>query len=297
MSKEYVLGIDTSNYTTSVAILYKEGDYLEARRLLDVPEGGLGLRQSQALFQHIQALPKLLKEILNSAKGTMVAVAASSKPRPLADSYMPVFKGGQSIGESIAISQHIPYYEFSHQEGHIEALRPDSLSLFNCFHLSGGTSELLKISNGDATIIGGSKDISFGQLLDRVGNSLGLDFPSGEEMDKMAFENEPSNLLTKIKVNDTHFNLSGIESQCKRLIKENEHLNNSALIAELFLKISYVLDEVCGNKKTLLVGGVSSSKTLKKLLAHKLNIIFPNNNLGKDNAVGIAKLGGSRVWP
>ena len=97
------LGIDTSNYTTSVALFDGVSGY-NLGRLLDVPEGALGLRQSDALFQHVKHLPEIFAALRAEGRldGCIAAVGASTKPRWVEGSYMPCFLAGESQGRGIA---------------------------------------------------------------------------------------------------------------------------------------------------------------------------------------------------
>ena len=179
------MGIDTSNYKTSVAVVDSEKKILcDLRKLLRVKQGERGLRQSDALFQHLENLPPLLEEALSDGRNRDIrAVCTSDRPRPVEGSYMPVFKAGIGFGQAVAAALQVPHYMFSHQEGHIEAIRAYSQfaekEAFLCYHLSGGTCELLKVEPGSLTKIGGSKDLSMGQVLDRVGVKMGFSFPAG----------------------------------------------------------------------------------------------------------------------
>ena len=186
-----ILGIDTSNYTTSLAIVSDKGEILaDERRALRVKAGEKGLRQSEALFQHLENLPALSGKLFEVYRQQIKAIAVSNKPRPAPGSYMPVFLAGLRFAQVISQALGVPLYCFSHQEGHIRAClhNKDSVNYgrFLAWHLSGGTSELLLVENGQIEIVGGSKDISFGQLLDRIGVVLGLGFPCGAELDDTA---------------------------------------------------------------------------------------------------------------
>jgi N6-L-threonylcarbamoyladenine synthase len=200
-----VLGIDTSNYTTSVALAGMDGQVLaDARRLLAVKTGERGLRQSEAFFQHVECLPSLLGGVLDKYRADICAVAVSDRPRSAEGSYMPAFNAGARFAQALAQALGKPLFMFSHQDGHIRAgMHGSALSgqgSFLAWHLSGGTSELLLISrHGDGAeargaagafydirIIGGSLDISFGQLLDRLGVRLGYSFPAGKALDEAA---------------------------------------------------------------------------------------------------------------
>jgi N6-L-threonylcarbamoyladenine synthase len=116
--KELVLAFDTSNYTTSCAAFDGEAG-ANSSRLLEVEQGQLGLRQSEALFAHIKRLPAVFEAL--EADGSVKAVGASTKPRETEDSYMPCFMAGASQAAVLAKALQVPFYEFSHQQGHIAA--------------------------------------------------------------------------------------------------------------------------------------------------------------------------------
>lgn len=314
---EYILGIDTSNYKTSVAIIDRNGNIVcDHRQLLRVKQGERGLRQSDALFQHVENLPQLIETALSQINPHDIkAVAYSDKPRPIEGSYMPVFKAGIGMGQAIAASLQIPHFAFSHQEGHIKAIQfgtpMENLSNFLCYHLSGGTCELLKVSPDCIEIIGGSKDISFGQVIDRVGVKLGMQFPAGEFMDQAAIRSQTSTKqLKKISKDGLYFNLSGIETQCSRAAEQalNENCNYEPLIRELMDKLAQLLIEVTrqagkdtGINHILFTGGVSSSRYISGILKENfaddsICIEFGKQSLSQDNAVGIALLGGEKLW-
>lgn len=315
---ECVLGIDTSNYKTSVAVIDMDGNIVcDCRQLLRVKQGERGLRQSDALFQHIENLPELIKKCFSEVDSASIkAVACSDKPRPVEGSYMPVFKAGTGLAESIAAALMIPLFKFSHQEGHIEAIRfgtpMEKAEEFLCYHLSGGTCELLKVSGDKIKIIGGSKDISLGQLIDRTGVKLGMKFPAGEYMDAAALKADTSSKhLKKISQDGLWFNLSGIETQCNRQAEKltEEGLDAGPLIREVMDKLSYLLTEVTekackdtGINKVMFTGGVASSKYISNILKMHFDktdicVEFGKQSLSQDNAVGIALLGGKKIWP
>ncbi len=232
-----ILGIDTSNYTTSAALSDLTGNIIaDERRVLKVSHGQRGLRQSDALFQHVENLPEILKKVMTDARKQMgnfeiAAVCASDRPRPIEGSYMPVFRAGMSNAEIISSLLDIPLYYFSHQEGHIAAVcgvLPESKRTVS-FHMSGGTGEMLEtLGCKPLRIIGGTKDISFGQLIDRTGVALGSGFPAGALLDDIACRYIPQNgisvssrgnskledpLTSPVKTDGAYVNLSGIETQ------------------------------------------------------------------------------------
>lgn len=327
------LGIDTSNYKTSVGVVDEEGNIIiDLRSFLDVPKGSRGLRQQEAFFQHVNKLPNMIREAFSVIDvNDLDVISVSNKPRPTEDSYMPCFMAGVNIGNLIATSMGLPIKQYSHQEGHIRAglkdVDPINKEEFISFHFSGGTTEaLLCKMNEDSTIdidiIGGSKDISFGQLIDRVGVKLGMDFPAGEELDALAMhysidhnivDSKLNDILPRIKVSEPFINLSGIETAFVKAIDERSINKGDDETAELSLvlmnriqsaiydmieKISLDLDK-SKIKDCVLVGGVSSSRYIRKQLPETisgLKIHFAKEELSSDNAVGIALLGGDAQW-
>ena len=163
-----VLGIDTSCYTTSAALVSLEGKLVtSSRRLLTVAEGERGLQQSQGLFQHVKNLPDMIGKVMQDApEAQIVAVCASTRPRPVEDSYMPVFRAGESQARAAAAMLRVPFYAASHQEGHVQAALVDSgideQKPFLALHLSGGTTEVLLSKAGELTLLGGSLDLHAG---------------------------------------------------------------------------------------------------------------------------------------
>ncbi len=299
-----VLGLDTSNYTTSAAVFDgAEGE--DTSRLLDVRSGELGLRQSNALFQHVKRLPQLLEGLAEAGELAEIhAVGASSRPRAVEGSYMPCFLAGESQGRGIAAALGVPFYPWSHQEGHLAAAawsagRLDLLDApFLAWHLSGGTTELLLVRPEGPTvtaeIVGGTSDLSAGQLIDRTGVLLGLQFPAGKALDELSRQAEVCR-TPNVKLKDLTFSLSGMENQVKALAAEGE---DPASIAR------FALDAVCGVVRLATVeaqnrypglpvlcsGGVASNRRLRYVLTEFCQAIFAEPRYSTDNAMGTAVL-------
>lgn len=184
------IGFDTSNYTTSAAVF--DGTSGENRgKLLTVPQGALGLRQSEAVFQHVKRLHLMVEQLRgDGVLDRLRSVGASTRPREVEGSYMPCFLVGEGQARTLAAALDVPFYPCSHQQGHIAAAawsagREDLLETPHlAWHLSGGTTELLLVRpvghTVEAELVGGTSDIAAGQLVDRVGVALGLGFPAGE---------------------------------------------------------------------------------------------------------------------
>ncbi len=301
MTETRCLGLDTSNYTTSAAVF--DGEYMEkAGKLLPVPEGALGLRQSEALFQHLRQLPDIFSALEDTdALGNIDAVGASTQPRRVEGSYMPCFLPGETLGRCIASSFQVPFFSFSHQEGHLAAAawsagRPDLLdSPFLAWHLSGGTTEILYVRPEGSEIraekIGGTKDLSAGQLLDRTGKLLGIPFPAGAELDRMCGE-LPVEDYYRVKCSGLEFSLSGIENQVQDRAGRGEPPEKIACFA--LDTITYAVKTVTRSAlekypglPVLCCGGVAASRRLRSQMEENE---YAAAEFSSDNAAGIAIL-------
>ena len=293
-----VIAFDTSNYTTSCAVFDgAEGE--NSGRLLDVKPGELGLRQSEALFSHVKRLPEIVEKL--DLSGEILAVGASTKPRETENSYMPCFLAGASQGTVLAKALNVPFFEFSHQQGHITAAawsagRMDLLETPHlAWHLSGGTTELLYVvpfgSAVKCTIIGGTSDVSAGQLIDRTGQMLGLDFPAGKALDALASQCENPTKYD-MKINGYTFSLSGVEHKVKQLCEKGAKKENIAYFALASVisgvtRITAAALKEYGNVPVLFSGGVASNSLLRKMTPDG---IFAKPQFSTDNAMGTAIL-------
>lgn len=292
-----VLGLDTSNYTTSAAWFDGAQGHNEGR-LLEVQPGRLGLRQSEALFQHVKRLPEIVKGL---EQREIQAVGASTRPREVEGSYMPCFLAGASFGESMAHVLNVPFYAFSHQQGHLAAAawsagRLDLLEQpFLAWHLSGGTTELLKVEpegcSVRAEIIGGASDLSAGQLIDRAGVLLGLAFPAGKALDELA-QMEIHSDCYAVKLKNLTFSLSGIENQIKELAarqKPPAYIASFTLntIAQVVRRATQKAQARWPGLPVLCSGGVASNRRLRSVLTQA---VFAQPQFSTDNAMGVAIL-------
>lgn len=306
------LGIDTSNYTTSVAVYDSAtGEIVQSKRLLPVKPGELGLRQSDALFHHTVALPELVEETLAKIELKQIdAVAVSNKPRNVNGSYMPCFLSGVSVARGIAAALDVPCYFFSHQEGHIAAAmysagRMDLINhRFVAFHLSGGTTEALLVEpdHGDhifkADIIAKSLDLKAGQSVDRIGVMLGLDFPAGMALDRLAqLSDKEYKLKPFMRGCDCSF--SGLENKAKDLFDKGEKKEDIAKYCFDYIKsaldgMTRAIIEQYGELPLLFSGGVMSNTIINKFITGKYNAFFASPVFSSDNAAGIAILAAVR---
>lgn len=298
------LGLDTSNYTTSAAV-FDGRDGSNAGRLLDVRPGELGLRQSDALFQHTKRLPRMLEQLAGQGLlQNLAAVGASTAPRRVEGSYMPCFLVGSSQGQSLSAALGVSFYAFSHQEGHLAAAAWSAGHMelleqpFLAWHLSGGTTELLHVEpEGEAwkcEILGGTSDISAGQLIDRTGVLLGLAFPAGKALDEL-YDPEGGAHPFRVKLQELTFSLSGMENQVKAMAQRGEPQGRIAqftldTVTDVVLRATQEAQRRFPGLPVLCSGGVASNRRLRSVLQERCDAWFAQPKYSTDNALGIALL-------
>lgn len=304
-----VLGIDTSCYRTSLAIVSDGAICADQRRLLQVPLGGRGLRQSEALFQHVAHLGALCQAAFAEAGPVELrGVCVSARPRPVEGSYMPVFSAGEMAAQSVAAALGVPLMRTSHQQGHLRAALVDSgLALgqpFLAMHLSGGTTEVLRCAGdlGQVLLLGGTSDLHAGQLVDRVGVALGLEFPAGPMLETLAGP-PPERPAVPTAVKGLQVSLSGAENQLLGMIRqgvppEQVAAQTYSFLARTLAKLIQRAGEQTGLKRILIAGGVAASARLRGELAQRLDrlgasmdLYWARPALSGDNAVGVALMG------
>lgn len=305
MSRWY-LGIDTSNYRTSAAIFDAEHmEWHNSGRLLDVPDGAIGLRQSDALFQHTLHLHEMIAGLPGGIGKEIQAVCVSTRPRAVEGSYMPCFLAGENVARSVAHLLGVPLYTCSHQQGHLAAAALSAQALswlgtqeFYAWHLSGGTTELLHVAPGAdglpvAECIGGTTDLAAGQLVDRAGALLGLHFPAGEALEQLAKQSQSKERFQP-KVADCRFSLSGMENKIRDLCARGTAPEDVA---------SFTVRTICAaverataqamerkNLPVLCAGGVMSNRLIQRRMHERFGARFAEPVLSGDNAVGAAVL-------
>ena len=312
-----VLGFDTSNYTTSAAVFCPDTNRVwHAKQLLPVKPGEKGVRQSDAVFHHTQQLPPLLEQVLReAAEGTgrsrtdlsrsVTAIGVSSRPRRVEGSYMPCFTVGLTQAKALGALLDVPVCEFSHQEGHIAAAlysagRLDLMGQeFLAFHVSGGTTESLRVAPGpdcpvEASLMGTSTDLKAGQAVDRTGILLGLDFPCGPALEELALRSERT-FRIRPSAEGLDCSLSGVENQCQKMLAEGEAPEDIALfcLKSVGAALEHMADALiaaCPGRHLLFSGGVMSNQILRGDLEPRYDCSFASPEFSADNAAGVAVL-------
>lgn len=313
--KPVVIGFDTSNYRTSVAAVTLDGEILvNHRELLPVSDGERGLRQSDAVFAHIRQLRNSGKELRTALQNAEIAaVAASTKPRDGEDSYMPVFQAGYTAGNLLASALNVPFYETTHQRGHLAAAlhgtKLEGTERLLAIHLSGGTTDLLALVGEKLEQIGGSADLHAGQLVDRAGVAMGLGFPAGEALEALAVHGKSEGRLgCSMDNGGLTCHLSGAETKVQQWIREKtlprEDIAREIydLLVRTLIRMLQAGSEKTGIRHTLITGGVAASALLRQMLEERRKktrncpeIVFGKPEMSGDNAVGVALIGVRRL--
>ena len=308
-----ILGIDTSNYTTSAA-LYDTGtgEILQSKMLLPIKPGEKGIRQSDAVFHHTAQLPQVISSLREKCGGLegIAAIGVSIRPRSMEGSYMPCFTVGSGMAQILSDVMDIPLYTFSHQEGHIAAALFSSgrLDLMNgrfiAFHVSGGTTEALLV-NGSGTgfseeLIASSLDLKAGQAIDRTAVMLGLPFPGGIHLEKLALQCSDT-IKYKPTMKGCDCCLSGIENKCGKLLNEGaskEYIAKFCLTAVMnsIIGMTDAILEANGELPMIYAGGVMSNGIMKReISARYAGANFAAPDFSCDNAAGVAILAAAGI--
>jgi N6-L-threonylcarbamoyladenine synthase len=310
VSKLY-LGIDTSYYVTSVALVDEAGRLLEDRRRpLVVATGKRGHSPAEAVWLHVKGLPEVIEPVLEQYGRDIAAVAASTRPRPSEGAFLPPFKVSEGYGRTVAAALGVPFYASTHQEMHIAAGlwssdAPPVGEQFLAVHLSGGTTELIRVTRRTGgfaeELLGATRDLHAGQFVDRVGVALGLPFPAGPHMEKLAADGVPGRVTLPSHVDGRSVSFSGPETAGQRLVGKVEPADLALAVimcvAKTLEKWLRAAVEETGIKEILIVGGVASNGILRERLREKLEhravgarLAFARPQYSTDNAVGTAVL-------
>lgn len=294
------LGIDTSNYTTSLA-LFDGQTVTQQKKLLTVAHGARGLRQSDALFQHTQNLPALFAQL--PVSDPVSAVGVSARPRNIEGSYMPCFLAGVSAAAAAASAARCPLFETSHQTGHVLAALYSCTRLelvqkkFLAFHVSGGTTDALVVEPDRETVVriteaATSSDLKAGQLIDRIGVRLGLDFPCGAALDALACQSTAS-FKIRPSMLGMDCSLSGVENKALKMIEQGAAACDVARFVIEYVKVTLEamlqkLLPATGCRDIVFAGGVMSNSVISAYFKEKYGALFASPQFSCDNAAGAA---------
>lgn len=216
---------------------------------------------------------------------------------------MPCFLVGYSHAKLLSDTLGVPLVEVSHQQGHVAAClwSAGRMELMDAphlaWHLSGGTTELLLVQpegkNVKCTKIGGTTDISAGQLIDRTGQLLSLPFPSGKYLDTLSSAAMGKESF-RVKCWDMSFSLSGVQNKVQQFHAAHPEPAETAAYAlrcvagAVYLATEQALKTYPG-LRVVFSGGVASNSMLREITA-PLNPVFSQPQFSTDNAMGVAVL-------
>ncbi len=317
MKKKCFVGFDTSNYTTSLAVCDLDGKIVaNLKAPLPVASGERGIRQSDAVFSHVKNLQGLCDRLSEALRAfEPIGVGVSTRPRSVTGSYMPCFLSGVAAAHAFAAAKGLSVEEFSHQDGHVRAALYSSGERerlmggdFLAFHVSGGTTEMLLVHPSgegfELTLVGETADINAGQLIDRVGVMMGLQFPCGRELEALAVCGSFDAQRTKTVVRESdgiiRCNLSGAENVAKKKLDEGSEKCEVAAyvfatVCDTLIKMAEMAEKKYGKMPILFSGGVMSNRLMREKLSSRFDASFAEPEFSADNAAGIALLCRDRI--
>ena len=216
---------------------------------------------------------------------------------------MPCFMVGYSHAKMLSDLLNVPLVEVSHQQGHVAASlwSAGHLELMDephlAWHLSGGTTELLLVEpdgkNVKCTKIGGTTDISAGQLIDRTGQLLELPFPSGKHLDALS-KTATDKSVFKVKCPGLEFSLSGVQNKVEQYHRERGDSAETAAyalrcVAHAVITATRNAQKQYPGLEVVFSGGVASNSMLREL-TKPLKPVFALPQYSTDNAMGVAIL-------
>lgn len=304
MKDTVVLGIESSCDETSAAIVVNGRRVLSnvINSQIDIHTIYGGVVPEIASRCHVEVINQVVKEAIKKADMQLEDIDVVSC------TYGPGLVGallvGVSYAKGLAYALQKPLVGVNHIEGHIAAnyiTYPELEPPFLCLIISGGHTHLVKIINyTDFEILGRTKDDAIGESYDKVARVIGLGYPGGPKIDKLAYEGNANIELPKSKIEGLNFSFSGIKTAVINLHHKNPEINKADLCASFEkvtteMLIDNVIKAVEENKirKVVLAGGVSANtyirKEFKKLGEQKnIKIYHPELRLCTDNAAMIA---------
>ena len=301
-----VLGIESSCDETSVAVVKNGREVLS--NIIDtqikIHEKYGGVVPEIASRNHIEAISRVAKTALEKANMKLEDVDV------IAPTYGPGLVGallvGVSYGRGLAYALNKPLVGVNHLEGHIAAnyiTHPDLEPPFLCMLTSGGNTQIVYVKNYcDMEVLGRTRDDAIGEAFDKVARVVGLGYPGGPKVDKLAQQGKPSIEFPKTHFENLDFSFSGIKTAVINLHHKNPDVSKEDLCMSFEKAVTEVLIEnitkaieQTGIKKVVLAGGVSANTHIRsefeKLEEKGIKIYKPDLKFCTDNAAMISAAG------
>lgn len=300
-----VLAIESSCDETAVAIVKNGREVLSniIATQIDIHKRFGGVVPEIASRNHIDNITYVIEEALNEAKLSLKDIDV------IACTYGPGLVGallvGVSTAKAIAYALKKPFLGVHHIEGHIAAnyiTHKDLEPPYLCLVVSGGHSHLVHVKDYvEFEILGKTRDDAVGEAFDKVSRTIGLEYPGGPKIDKLAKEGNPRYALPETHFENLDFSFSGIKTAVINLVnKEKENIvipdlcaSFEKAVTDVLLNNSMMALHKIGTKKIALAGGVSANSYLRERLdelgnENNLQIYYPELKLCTDNAAMIA---------
>lgn len=300
------LGIESSCDETSAAIIKNGREVLS--NIIDtqikIHEQYGGVVPEIASRNHIEAITRVGETALKEANLEFKDIDV------IAPTYGPGLVGallvGLSYGKALSYALQKPLVGVNHIEGHIAAnyiTHKDLKPPFLCMMTSGGNTQIVHVKDYcDFEVLGKTRDDAIGEAFDKVARVIGLGYPGGPKIDKLAQEGIPNIELPKIHMDNLDFSFSGIKTAVINLHHKNPDINKADLCISFEKTVSEVLVqnilkavEQTGVKTVALAGGVSANSYIRKeflkLEEQGIKIYMPDLKLCTDNAAMIGSAG------
>lgn len=304
MKDTIVLGIESSCDETSVAVVKNGREVLSNVINTQIPIHTLygGVVPEIASRNHIENISVVTKVALEEAKIDFKDIDA------VALTYGPGLVGallvGLSYGKALSYAINKPLIGTNHIEGHIAAnyiTYPDLKPPFLCMMMSGGNTQIIHVKDyTEFEVLGRTRDDAVGEAFDKVARVIGLGYPGGPKIDKLAQEGKPTIELPKVKMDGMDFSFSGIKTAVINLHHKDPDINKADLcksfeksVAEMLIENIKEAISLTGIKTVVLAGGVSANSYIRGEFEKMENIrvYMPDLKLCTDNAAMIASAG------
>ena len=307
------LGIETSCDETSVAILRGEHDVLinSVYSQVDLHAKYGGVVPEVASRNHVIKLPYLVQEAMQSLGMQLKDMSL------IAATYGPGLVGpllvGLTHGKGLACGLEIPFIGINHLEGHVFAHRitqPDAEPPFMALVVSGGHTSLIDVPQyGTYQLVGMTVDDAAGEALDKIGKMMGIGYPAGAEIDRLAKLGDPKTVRfprPMIGSPGFDFSFSGLKTAVVYHLRKNPRERQEDIAASVLASVVEVLTKKSieatrrfHRKRLVVTGGVAANSHLRKAFSvagadRGVEVLFPDRSLCTDNAAMIAAVGAFR---
>lgn len=306
MKETLVLGIESSCDETSVAVVKNGREVLSnvIDTQIKIHEQFGGVVPEIASRNHIEAISRVTKLALEQANVKLEDIDV------IAPTYGPGLVGallvGVSYGRGLAYALNKPLVGVNHLEGHISAnyiTHPDLEPPFLCMLTSGGNTQIVYVKDYcDMEVLGRTRDDAIGEAFDKVARVIGLTYPGGPKIDKLAEQGKATINFPKTHFENLDFSFSGIKTAVINLHHKTPDINKADLCASFEKTVTEILLENAekalkqtGLKTVVLAGGVSANSYIRKeflkLENQEIKVYMPDLKLCTDNAAMIASAG------